>query len=626
MNDHSSQQLGEELNQLFSKWQENFQPLQPPSVSTFQEIADSIAELANNDADSTLFSTQRYPICPLEEKYVTENLWSPLTEQGTKSLIELGRGVGLITPPQSENLQEKDKRVFSNITLDESNSNFMDTSTHLVEQGSSCLSTLEVDSLSVNGSFSCSVSAPGTEYNRYFSLLLFLNRRKLQAVEDCLEKIYSLQKLGISSQEQKNTSFSMACSNKTIPWYANWIRIHSQKSTSRSLEDPCYNTPLYKYANYFIQRLGFSSSNLFKGYVPFLGVEVVKKGRREVLEPKRHSDAERVGSQKRKELGISFEKSFRPRNFQQVLEQMVMRSAQEEKYQELVDQLTKGVIAHHEFRNKIKEISEMSLLEASYQSVKWNREKWVEILDKNTNKLSKNIQVDDVRLYWVNYGVAFYRKDSFTKEEDEAILQAVQDLGEHNWVQVANRVHSCRSPWQYFCRYQRNLRPTFLTCKWTMEEDMKLLAAIEKYGTKQWSLVSCSVPGRTRQQCLHRWRRGLCPNIHHGKWTVEEDELLRKAVVQYGEGHWSQIAQMVPGRTDLQCRERYTDVLKPSLSHQPWTDEENEHLLKLVEEIGTGKWSFVASFMKNRTDNQCYRQYKKLRSQARKLQKRSSRN
>jgi len=41
---------------------------------------------------------------------------------------------------------------------------------------------------------------------------------------------------------------------------------------------------------------------------------------------------------------------------------------------------------------------------------------------------------------------------------------------------------------------------------------------------------------------------------------------------------------MVPGRTDLQCRERYTDILKPSLSHQPWTQEENERLLQLCQE------------------------------------------
>lgn len=47
--------------------------------------------------------------------------------------------------------------------------------------------------------------------------------------------------------------------------------------------------------------------------------------------------------------------------------------------------------------------------------------------------------MDDVRLYWVNYGAAFYRKDAFTKEEDEAILQAVTDYGEYQWVSNFSR-------------------------------------------------------------------------------------------------------------------------------------------------------------------------------------------
>jgi hypothetical protein len=51
----------------------------------------------------------------------------------------------------------------------------------------------------------------------------------------------------------------------------------------------------------------------------------------------------------------------------------------------------------------------------------------------------ENVQVDDVRLYWVNYGAAFYRKDAFTKEEDEAILQAVTDYGEYQWVSNYSR-------------------------------------------------------------------------------------------------------------------------------------------------------------------------------------------
>jgi len=74
--EHCSRQLGEELNNLFSKWQENFQPLEPPPVTTFQEFSDGIVDLASADANSTFFATQ-LDTCQLEDS-VTENLWTPV--------------------------------------------------------------------------------------------------------------------------------------------------------------------------------------------------------------------------------------------------------------------------------------------------------------------------------------------------------------------------------------------------------------------------------------------------------------------------------------------------------------------------------------------------------------------
>ncbi|KAK4528277.1 hypothetical protein GAYE_SCF54G6214 [Galdieria yellowstonensis] len=596
--EHCSRQLGEELNNLFSKWQENFQPLEPPPVvTTFQDFSDGIVDLASADANSTFFATQ-LDTCQLEDS-VTENLWTPVEDREDSALRDLdGAGEG------SSWLPSQDEIIFSNCTVEDSSMVTRSVPVDSEEYAAVCSTTRddEHSSLSIDVPCNSSLStAFGTKDEHYFALHLFLNRRKQQMVEECLDRIYSLRKQQ-TLQRQPSRKREMETDFSQTP----------------------HNTPLYKYANYFVQRLGFSSNNLFRGYVPFFGVEKMEKGRRQIVEPKRHSDAQRVGALKRKELCISSDKSFRPRNFQQILEKLVMRGAQEERYQDLVDQLSAGSIGHLEFRKKINEISAMTLLDASHRSVKWSREKWADLVHKNITKLSKNVQVDDVRLYWVNYGAAFYRKDAFTKEEDEAILQAVTDYGEYHWVEIAKQVNTGRSPWQYFCRYQQALRPNVLTCKWTIEEDMKLLAAIEKYGTKQWSLVSCSVPGRTRQQCLHRWRRALRPDIRHGKWTLQEDKKLQEAVEIYGEGRWSQIAQMVPGRTDLQCRERYTDILKPSLSHQPWTQEENERLLQLCQEMGTGKWSLIASLMKDRTDNQCYRQYKKLLSEPRKLRKRST--
>ena len=50
-----------------------------------------------------------------------------------------------------------------------------------------------------------------------------------------------------------------------------------------------------------------------------------------------------------------------------------------------------------------------------------------------------------------------------------------------------------------------------------------------------------------------------------------EDECLREAVRIYGVAKWSQVQQMVPGRTDVQCRERWSNILDPSLNLGKWT-------------------------------------------------------
>ena len=38
-------------------------------------------------------------------------------------------------------------------------------------------------------------------------------------------------------------------------------------------------------------------------------------------------------------------------------------------------------------------------------------------------------------------------------------------------------------------------------------------------------LVASEIPGRTGQQCMHRWQKALMPGIKKGRWTAEEDEV-----------------------------------------------------------------------------------------------------
>ena len=47
------------------------------------------------------------------------------------------------------------------------------------------------------------------------------------------------------------------------------------------------------------------------------------------------------------------------------------------------------------------------------------------------------------------------------------------------------------------------------------------------------------------------------------KFTLYEDELLKRIVFRFGPKNWKLIASMIPGRTSRQCRDRYSNYLAP---------------------------------------------------------------
>ncbi|PWA71899.1 Myb-related protein 3R-1 [Artemisia annua] len=90
-----------------------------------------------------------------------------------------------------------------------------------------------------------------------------------------------------------------------------------------------------------------------------------------------------------------------------------------------------------------------------------------------------------------------------------------------------------------------------------------------------------------------------------GQWTAEEDETLQRAVRKFDGKHWKKIAQCCKGRTDVQCLHRWQKVLNPALVKGPWTKEEDEDLVRLVEKYGAQKWSTIAEHLPGRIGKQC---------------------
>lgn len=213
-------------------------------------------------------------------------------------------------------------------------------------------------------------------------------------------------------------------------------------------------------------------------------------------------------------------------------------------------------------------------------------------------------------IQWTTQEHPRINKKPWSKAESQKLQQLVEKHGIYGkWELIAKEHGSNRTASQCFSRYQSERNTSHSKKKWTEEDDMSLREAVALLGEGNWQQTASMLGNRTGNQCLQRWMKSINPAIRRGKWTEQEDETLRRAVKFYGVGNWNKIQQHLPGRTDMQVRERWTNILDPSLTFTPFTAEEEERLYALIEEHGR-KWSMLTQFFPGRTDNHLLRFWK----------------
>lgn len=111
---------------------------------------------------------------------------------------------------------------------------------------------------------------------------------------------------------------------------------------------------------------------------------------------------------------------------------------------------------------------------------------------------------------------------------------------------------------------QHSIQPTLFSSKqhktkWTYDEDVRLIEAVDKFGTDSWIRISQFVPGRNSKQCRERWMGQLAPTIRKDSWSHEEDEILMHQHDIIG-NKWTTIATFLPGRSAINVKNRWSKI------------------------------------------------------------------
>ncbi|KAK1695148.1 hypothetical protein QYE76_011845 [Lolium multiflorum] len=99
--------------------------------------------------------------------------------------------------------------------------------------------------------------------------------------------------------------------------------------------------------------------------------------------------------------------------------------------------------------------------------------------------------------------------------------------------------------------------------KWSKEEDNLIKNHIEKHGIgRSWQGLSNTLGlKRCGRSCRSRWLNYLRPGLKHGNFTPAEDRVIYEMYSKKG-SCWSVIAAKLPGRTDLAIKNYWNSTLK----------------------------------------------------------------
>ncbi|XP_050072066.1 uncharacterized protein LOC126559948 [Anopheles maculipalpis] len=184
-----------------------------------------------------------------------------------------------------------------------------------------------------------------------------------------------------------------------------------------------------------------------------------------------------------------------------------------------------------------------------------------------------------------------------------------------DWLKISAAImagrHSaftCESMWNNF------LMPGLKRCLWTSDEESKLVAAVEAHKRCNWKLIALSVENRSEYQCFVHYQTNFSEisQIKRNPWTPEEDELLLRLVNENRIGSniiWNKIVERIPFRNKVQVYQRYKYTLLRPLRGAKFTAEEDCVITAYVQQYGDDFRYFPDDLLPGRTTKQIRARY-----------------
>ncbi|XP_075247421.1 uncharacterized protein LOC142340607 isoform X2 [Convolutriloba macropyga] len=182
-----------------------------------------------------------------------------------------------------------------------------------------------------------------------------------------------------------------------------------------------------------------------------------------------------------------------------------------------------------------------------------------------------------------------------------------------NWKQVAILHGNRRTAFDCFQNYMSKL---FSTRGWSQQELRLLRRAVNTFQFQHkisWCKIADLFESRSPVECHDKVRKMTNNSFRQGRWSPDEDLLLLKAVEKHGIGKWMKIRREVPQRTDNQCRERYLFQLSGLYVKESWTKAADETLIDLMLKHGpTNDCAIIAEKTLKKPRKEIYRRFRYL--------------